>query len=191
MKHNSTLLKYPPKNLFVFPLFKPIHFDVRFHLCARTFQTSRPTTAIHSTFPSKSHLPHTHTPAHPHPRAKTSHRCLQYMSEYSSCLLLGYGVLPSAPVGVKALNIATRFAIIDWSPPKVMADTVTAYQVYMRRIGVSESFAEIEKDRSPVILEDLLPNAWYESYVVAVNAHGKSDASARLVFRTPPVRFCA
>lgn len=109
------------------------------------------------------------------------------MSEYSSCLLMGYGVLPGAPVGVKAPMIASRFAIIEWSAPKVLPDTVTAYQVYMRRIGVSETFAEIEKERSPVILENLVPHAWYESYVVAVNAHGKSDASARLLFRTRQV----
>lgn len=73
----------------------------------------------------------------------------------------------------------------------MLPDTVTAFQVYLRRIGVGDEFVEIEKERSPVILENLVPQSYYETFVVAVNAHGKSEASVRLVFRTrPAVSVC-
>lgn len=115
-------------------------------------------------------------------RKKT--RCLQYMSEYSSCLLQGYGVLPGAPSRVKAPMIASRFAIIEWNAPKILPDTVTTYQVFVRRLAVGDEYVVIEKEHPPVILENLNPGAFYESYVVSVNAHGKGDPSPRIVFRT-------
>lgn len=111
-------------------------------------------------------------------------RCLQYMSEYSSCLLQGYGVLPGAPARVKVPMISSRFAIVEWNAPKILPDTVTTYQVFMRRLAVGDEYAVIKKEHPPVILENLRPDAFYEAYVVSVNAHGKGDPSPRIVFRT-------
>lgn len=51
-------------------------------------------------------------------------RCLRYMGEYTNCLLQGYGVLPSAPTKLHIASVNTNFAIIDWFPPKTLADTV-------------------------------------------------------------------
>jgi hypothetical protein len=39
----------------------------------------------------------------------------------------------------------------------------------------------------PIILDNLEPNAIYEAFIVAVNAHGKSYPSPRLIFQTKPV----
>lgn len=108
------------------------------------------------------------------------------MSEYSSCLLQGYGVLAGAPTRVKARLIASRFAIIEWNAPKLLPETVTSYNVHLRKMDTDEAFTVIEKDHAPIIIEDLDPNQFYEAYVVAVNAHGRGPPSYRLVFRTKP-----
>lgn len=39
----------------------------------------------------------------------------------------------------------------------------------------------------PIILDNLEPSANYESFIVAVNAHGKSYPSPRLIFQTKSV----
>lgn len=106
------------------------------------------------------------------------------MSEYSSCLLQGYGVLPSAPSRVKAPLIAPSFAIVEWTSPKVLPETVTTYNVHLRKMDSGETFNVIEKDHPPIILEDLDSGTFYETFVVAVNAHGRGAPSSRLVFRT-------
>lgn len=73
------------------------------------------------------------------------HRCLQYMSDYSSCLLQGYGVLPSAPTKLKASLIASRFAVLDWKPPKVLSDTVQTYHLNTRRLGSGDEYTVMDK----------------------------------------------
>lgn len=112
------------------------------------------------------------------------------MSEYSSCLLQGYGVLAGAPSRVKAPLIASRFAIIEWNAPKILPETVTSYNVHLRRMNTDDEFASsftvMEKDHPPIILEDLDSNTFYEAFVVAVNAHGNGPPSTRLVFKTKP-----
>lgn len=67
------------------------------------------------------------------------------MSDYSSCLLQGYGVLPSAPTKLKASLIASRFAILEWKPPKVLADTVKTYHVNVRKLGSGDEYTVLEK----------------------------------------------
>jgi hypothetical protein len=67
------------------------------------------------------------------------------MSDYSSCLLQGYGVLPSAPTKLKASLIASRFAILEWKPPKVLADTVRTYHVNVRKLGSGDEYKVSEK----------------------------------------------
>lgn len=112
------------------------------------------------------------------------------MSEYGSCLLQGYGVLAGAPTRVKAPLVSSRFAIVEWTPPKLLPETVTSYNVHYRRMDTDE-YMVIEKDHPPIIIEDLDSNSYYETYVVAMNAHGRGPTSARLVFKTNMhVSFC-
>lgn len=106
------------------------------------------------------------------------------MSDYSSCLLQGYGVLAGPPSRVKAPLISSRFAILEWNQPKILPDTVTSYHVSIRKLGSGEEYEVIEKDHPPLIMESLDAATYYEAYVVAVNAHGKGGPSPRLVFRT-------
>lgn len=106
------------------------------------------------------------------------------MSDYSSCLLQGYGVLAGPPSRVKVPMVTAHFAIIEWQPPKILSDTVTSYHVFLRRLGSGDEYSVQEKDRAPIVLEGLVANAFYEVYVVAVNAHGKGGSSPRLVFHT-------
>jgi hypothetical protein len=56
-------------------------------------------------------------------------RCLSYMPQLSSCLLEGYGVLPSAPVNFRFSNVDTSFGILHWDPPSKLADSVIDYKV--------------------------------------------------------------
>jgi hypothetical protein len=67
------------------------------------------------------------------------------MSDYSSCLLQGYGVLPSAPTKLKASLIASRFAILEWKAPKVLADTVRTYHLNTRKLGSGDDYKVTEK----------------------------------------------
>jgi hypothetical protein len=71
------------------------------------------------------------------------------MSDYSSCLLQGYGVLPSAPTKLKASLIASRFAILEWKPPKVLADTVMTYHLNTRKLGSGDGYLVMEKVNIP------------------------------------------
>ncbi|XP_052873386.1 Ig-like and fibronectin type-III domain-containing protein 1 [Anopheles cruzii] len=111
-------------------------------------------------------------------------KCLQYMSEYSSCLLQGYGVLSGPPSKLKAPLVAAHFAVLEWKPPKILPDTVTAYHLHFRKLGSGEEYSVLEKDHGPVIVDDLETATYYEAFVVAVNAHGKGGPSPRLVFQT-------
>ncbi|XP_021707105.1 Ig-like and fibronectin type-III domain-containing protein 1 [Aedes aegypti] len=111
-------------------------------------------------------------------------KCLQYMSDYSSCLLQGYGVLSGPPSKLKAPLIAPHFVVLEWKPPKILPDTVTSYHLHYRRLGSGEEYAVLEKEQAPVIVEDLEAGQYYEAFVVAVNAHGKGGPSPRLVFQT-------
>lgn len=106
------------------------------------------------------------------------------MSDYSSCLLQGYGVLAGPPSRVKAPMISSHFAIVEWNQPKILPDTVTSYHIFLRKLGSGDAYTVIEKEHSPIILEGLTSGTYYESFVVAVNAHGKGGPSPRLVFQT-------
>lgn len=72
-------------------------------------------------------------------------RCLQYMSDYSSCLLQGYGVLPSAPTKLKASLISSNYAILEWKQPKVLSDTVRTYHLNLRKLGSGDEYTVTEK----------------------------------------------
>lgn len=67
------------------------------------------------------------------------------MSDYSSCLLQGYGVLPSAPTKLKASLIASHFAVLDWTFPVVLSDTVVSYHLSTRQLGSGDEYTVTEK----------------------------------------------
>ncbi|KAI4456941.1 titin [Holotrichia oblita] len=112
-------------------------------------------------------------------------KCFRYMSEYKNCLFQGYGVLPSAPIQVHITNIDMEFAILHWSPPKTLGDTVLHYNVHYRMLTTYDNdYKSVAKARSPYILEGLQHDMDYEFYVEAVNTHGVGEPSARITFRT-------
>lgn len=109
------------------------------------------------------------------------------MMEYKSCLLDGYGVLPSAPTGIQISNIDTDFAILQWSVPKTLGDTVKAYNVYYRELIDDYATASYKTHldvHSPLILTNLTSDTDYEVYVEARNVHGVGEPSVRIVFKT-------
>ncbi|KAL1497939.1 hypothetical protein ABEB36_008819 [Hypothenemus hampei] len=119
-------------------------------------------------------------------------KCLRYMAEYSNCLLQGYGVLPSAPTQVHITNIESEFALLHWSPPKTLGDTVTSYDIRIRKISPNEQdgddayykYKVILNAKSIWVLENLESLTDYEVYVEAVNVHGVGPPSPKLTFRT-------
>ncbi|ODM96583.1 Ig-like and fibronectin type-III domain-containing protein C25G4.10 [Orchesella cincta] len=112
-------------------------------------------------------------------------KCLRYMGEYGNCLMEGYGVLPTAPRQLRVSNVQEDFAIIHWSPPSTLNDTVTGYLVHYRPLSTFENeYHHVKAVHPPYILENLYSNAEYEVYVEAMNEHGVSLPSQRVVFRT-------
>lgn len=113
-------------------------------------------------------------------------RCLRYMGEYTNCLLQGYGVLPSTPTKVHLTNIETEFAVLHWSVPNTLGDTVQYYNVHIQEASelTDLEFKLITKVHSPYVLEELKSETDYEVYVEAVNVHGVGMPSAALNFRT-------
>lgn len=107
------------------------------------------------------------------------------MGDYTNCLLQGYGVLPSAPTHVHVTNIETEFAILHWSAPKTLGDTVLHYNVHYRTFTTYDNeYKPIGKVQAPFILENLQSDTDYEFYVEAVNTHGVGEPSGRITFRT-------
>ncbi|XP_075980799.1 Ig-like and fibronectin type-III domain-containing protein 2 isoform X2 [Anticarsia gemmatalis] len=111
-------------------------------------------------------------------------KCLRYMNSYTNCLLRGYGVLPGAPSRLYLTNIDVDYAVVHWSPPAALADTVQYYNLHYKTLQAGEEYRALERIHSPYIMEDLEPNTDYEIYLEAVNEHGVGDASSRLIFRT-------
>ncbi|KAL4707657.1 hypothetical protein ACJJTC_014696, partial [Scirpophaga incertulas] len=116
-------------------------------------------------------------------------KCLRYMSSYTNCLLQGYGVLPGSPANLHLTNIDTDYAVVHWSPPATLPDTVQFYNLHYRTLDPEDDYRAIERVHSPYILEDLESNTDYEIYVEAVNEHGVGDGSPRLIFRTQSQYF--
>lgn len=108
------------------------------------------------------------------------------MGEYTNCLLQGYGVLPSTPTKLHVTNIETDFAIVHWSPPKTLGDTVLHYNIHYRVFSDydNDDYKSISMVHTPYILENLESDTDYEVYVEAVNTHGIGMPSSRITFRT-------
>ncbi|XKL66935.1 hypothetical protein PGB90_010355 [Kerria lacca] len=116
-------------------------------------------------------------------------KCLRFMGDYTNCLMRGYGVVPSAPMNVRILNIDVTFAIVHWDTPKILGDTVNHYDVYYRQID--DIYYIARNVQSPYVLENLHTDSTYEVYVEAVNVHGPGEPSQRVVFRTLSVDLVA
>ena len=111
--------------------------------------------------------------------------CLTYMNELSSCLLEGYGVLPSSPQHFRLSNIQSEFAIMHWDQPSTLGDTVLGYVVHTKKTGPEPGEDKaITHVYSPFILDQLESGATYEVFVEAVNEHGIGQPSARQIFKT-------
>lgn len=67
------------------------------------------------------------------------------MSEYSSCLFQGYGVLADPPSKLRTVAKTDSFVILDWNKPKRLADTVSTFHVKFRRLGVGDDYLTVEK----------------------------------------------
>lgn len=112
-------------------------------------------------------------------------KCIKYFKDYSSCLLHGYGVLPSEPHLLRVKNINPDFAVVNWEPPKTLGDTVLYYDLHYRLLATYDNDYKVKaKVHPPYILEGLKSDADYEIFVEAVNLHGVGDPSTRIVFRT-------
>lgn len=112
-------------------------------------------------------------------------KCLRYMSDYTNCLMQGYGVLPSAPTHVHVTNIDTIFALIHWGAPTTLGDTVQKYIIrYREFVDYDNDYQSAHGVKSPYILEGLQTDTPYEFYIEAVNTHGIGMASARITFKT-------
>ncbi|XP_065582217.1 Ig-like and fibronectin type-III domain-containing protein 1 [Artemia franciscana] len=112
-------------------------------------------------------------------------KCIQYMDDLSNCVLQGFGVLPSEPRNLEVSNISPNFAIFHWNLPKVLGDTVTSYNLYFRQLQAGKpTYKAIPHVHDPFILENLESGREYEVYVRAVNDHGVSDPSSRILFKT-------
>lgn len=118
-------------------------------------------------------------------------RCVQYMDELSSCLLQGYGVLPSAPLALRVSNLNPTFAVLRWDVPKTLGESVVSYNVRYRTTSrdddsdtIDKSYHLVNTKSVPFILEKLETATEYEIYVEAVNGHGVGLPSARVIFTT-------
>lgn len=112
-------------------------------------------------------------------------RCLSYMTELSSCMLEGYGVLPSSPVNFRFSNLQTSFGILHWDRPETLGETVVDYLVRYQKITPNPSDQmTVAHAKSPFILENLESASTYEVFVEPVNDVGIGEPSTRIVFRT-------
>lgn len=67
------------------------------------------------------------------------------MNSYTDCLLRGYGVLPGSPMKLYLTNIDTDYAVIHWSPPAVLADTVQYYTLNYKSLQTGDDYRSLEK----------------------------------------------
>lgn len=107
------------------------------------------------------------------------------MSDFSSCLLQHYGVLPGPPSRVRMLMVSTTYAVLSWQSPKILPDTVIEYHVNFRKLNdTDDKYKTVKKVGQTIIIEGLESDSEYEVFVVSLNVHGKSAPSPRLIFRT-------
>jgi hypothetical protein len=88
---------------------------------------------------------------------------------------------------IQVSNVDYDFAIIHWTPPQTLTDTVRSYDVHYHELHEDEDESHdtsVLGTTSPYILSTLLPDTRYELFVQAVNEHGVGEPSQRIVFKT-------
>lgn len=88
------------------------------------------------------------------------------MSDYNSCLMQGYGVLPGPPSRLKPAVVSSHYTILDWKAPKILPDTVTTYHVNWRKLGSGEDYGVLEKVRFYQKLENKEQKFCYKILVI-------------------------
>ncbi|XP_015790397.1 Ig-like and fibronectin type-III domain-containing protein 1 [Tetranychus urticae] len=115
--------------------------------------------------------------------------CLDHMSSYSNCILDFHGVLSSPPSDFAVASVHHDWAVLKWSPPKRLGETILKYNIHWRESSkdeVTNYNVSIAKS-SPYLLDGLKPGSRYEVYVSAENKYGASRGSSRVIFSTPPI----
>jgi hypothetical protein len=46
---------------------------------------------------------------------------------------------------LKASLVSSQYAIVEWRPPKILADTVKTYHLNFRKLGSGDEYVVIEK----------------------------------------------
>nr|XP_046912345.1 Ig-like and fibronectin type-III domain-containing protein 1 isoform X1 [Dermatophagoides farinae] len=113
-------------------------------------------------------------------------QCLPYMSSLISCVLERKGFVTTEPQTVSVSSVHNDWALVQWKPPKKRIETITKYQVHYRELSEdADDFYFVETaDKSPFLIDKLRPSARYEVFVTAVNKHGVSRGSSRVLFNT-------
>ncbi|GFX66742.1 ig-like and fibronectin type-III domain-containing protein 2 [Trichonephila clavipes] len=114
--------------------------------------------------------------------------CLDHIDIYGNCLLEYYKVLPGAPEQFLVSMVHSRWAVLKWSPPSVLPESVLSYVLYWKEVAMDEiiEYNVVNDVKSPHLLDNLKPQTRYEVYVAARNAFGLSRGSVRAVFTTSP-----
>ncbi|RWS18051.1 Ig-like and fibronectin type-III domain-containing protein C25G4.10 [Dinothrombium tinctorium] len=113
--------------------------------------------------------------------------CFHHFPAFLNCYLENYGILASEPRDVVVTGIHHNWALIKWSAPDYLANTVTKYGIYLKNAAdhdmeyTKKAFAT----SSPFLIDNLKPGTKYEVFVTAVNTHGASRGSVRITFQTP------
>ncbi|XP_023302537.2 Ig-like and fibronectin type-III domain-containing protein 1 [Lucilia cuprina] len=95
-------------------------------------------------------------------------KCLRFMSEFSSCLFQGYGVLADPPSKLHTVAKTDSFVILDWNKPKRLADTISTFHVKFRRLGVGDDYLTVEKVNLKLYLPIGVPELTVDSKHVDV-----------------------
>ncbi|KAG8198461.1 hypothetical protein JTE90_022195 [Oedothorax gibbosus] len=114
--------------------------------------------------------------------------CLDHIDIYGNCLLEYYKVLPGAPEQFIVSMVHARWAVLKWSPPTFLPESVLSYVLYWKEVATDEitEYNIVTDVKSPHLLDNLKPKIRYEVYVAARNAFGMSRGSVRAVFTTSP-----
>ena len=53
---------------------------------------------------------------------------------------------------LKASLVSSQYAIVEWRPPKILADTVKTYHLNFRKLGSGDEYLVIEKVKQSTFL---------------------------------------
>ena len=112
--------------------------------------------------------------------------CLHYISGFSSCLLESKGLLPSEPRSVAIASKHQDWALLKWSAPNKLGETVIKYNIHLREMDpdIDEGYSVEPALRSPFLIDGLKPGLKYEVFLTAVNNFGISRSSSRVIFKS-------